>query len=424
MQTMPHSTDFEKALLASCLLYPDDRATITDKLKPSDFYTTPNRIIFQAIVSLEAKGLAPELEILVDEIKRQGKDVDLAYLSSIFDREPVAVNVSHYIEKVRDLALKRRLAELGNAIFKKALAGDDLSGNDVSDFALQSLIDLGAASNGTMNMPVSEVIQSIVADLSDNASAAGKVPGTKTGFFDLDSLTGGLRPGQLWVIAARPGLGKSALAGNIAVNVAMQGVRVQIFSMEMSAEQLAMRWLAAKSKLSLKRLEHYKVQAHEWKQIHEAAEKIYKLGIDIYDRGGLSNVELARLCRQFKAQNNTGLIIVDYLQLAHGQHPKNKVQDTGDVSRTLKEIAMNLKIPVIGLSQLNREAEKVERPGLRHLRESGNIEQDADVVVMLSNTDDPTLKFIDVLKQRQGPRGNLRLYWSGELTSFFNLHEQ
>jgi len=423
--TMPHNADFERAVLSSMLILEDDRATILQRLKAVDYYLSAHREIFQSISNLDFKGLAPEPSLIDAEIKSRGSAVDPMLINEILDREPIAINLEYYIETLKDLALKRRLAEIGNVIFKKAVNGEDLSGRGVHDYALQKIIDLGAC-NDVENESLSNTLCEIVSGIEDNASAMGKIPGVPTGFYDLDDLIGGLKPCNMYVIAARPGRGKSALAENIAVNAALGGVRVQIFSMEMSRQQLAVRWLAAESEIDLKRIEHFQLSDSDKIKINDAARKLYKLGIDIYDRGGLSNLDLEQLCRQFKARNNIGLVIVDYLQLASGQHPKNPVKDTGDVSKSLKRIAQNLRIPVIGISQLSREAAKVQMPQTHHLRESGDIEQDADVIIMLSTWDkegSAGVRELNVAKQRQGPEGTIRLSWVKEFTQFLNLYE-
>jgi len=342
------------------------------------------------------------------------------YLSELADNIPPSVNIGHYIEKLENLALKRALVKAGNTIYKMSADPSAGSGLECLDKAMQILIELARTGTSDRNISIADSILEVCENIQEAYECGGKVQGIKTGFYDLDGLINGLHRGNLYLIAARTSEGKSAFAGNIARNVAGDGHPVQIFSLEMTHADLSSRLLSAEGKLKFSKLQRGELDVAEWQRFTDAASAFDNTPLYINDTAGLSIMDLMRLARKYKAQRGIELIIVDYLQLMRGQHPENKVQDVSDISRTLKIIAKDLSVPVIALSQLNRNIEhrQDKTPQLSDLRDSGQLEQDADVIAFIHSVDGE--KVVRVSKNRHGPKGKVRVYFAEDFVQFHN----
>jgi replicative DNA helicase len=413
----------EQSIIASCIAYPDDRQEILTRLKSEFFYSVRHVLIFEAIDQLTAAGLEPDLRSIAKQLMDSGnleKAGGGTYLSELADNIPPSMNIGHYIEKLQNLALKRALVKTGNAILKMGADPNAGSGLECLDKAMQMLIELASTGTIDRNISIADSILEVCERTEEAYKNGGKVRGIETGFYDLDGLINGLNRGSLYLIAARTSEGKSAFAGNIARNVAGDGHPVQIFSLEMTHADLSSRLLSAESKLKFSKLQRGDLDGAEWQRFTDAASAFDNTPLYINDTAGLSNMDLMRLARKYKAQRGIELIIVDYLQLMRGQHPENKVQDVSDVSRTLKTIAKDLSVPVIALSQLNRNIEhrQDKTPQLSDLRDSGQLEQDADVIAFIHTVNGE--KIVRIAKHRQGPKGKVRVYFAEDFVQFQN----
>jgi replicative DNA helicase len=413
----------EQSVIASCIAYPDDRQEILTRLKSEFFYSERHTLIFEAIDQLAAAGLEPDLRSIAKQLL-DSENLEKAgggtYLSELLDNIPPSVNINHHIEILQNLALKRALVTVGNAIMKMGSDKNAGSGLECLDKAMQLLIDLASTGTIDRNISIADSILEVSEQIQQAFENGGKVRGIETGFYDLDDLINGLNRGSLYLIAARTSEGKSAFAGNIARNVAGRGHPVQIFSLEMTHADLSSRLLSAESKLKFSKLLRGDLDQNEWQCISNAACVFDDMPLYINDTAGLSDLDLMRLARKSKAQRGIELIIVDYLQLMRGQHPENKVQDISDISRTLKIIAKDLQIPVIALSQLNRNIEhrQDKTPQLSDLRDSGQLEQDADVIAFIHTVNGE--KVVRISKNRQGPKGKVRVYFAEDFVQFQN----
>ena len=418
-----HDTEIEQSVIASCIHYSDDRQETLTRVKKGIFYQERHGIIFEAIDQITTTGLEPDLVTLADHLKNSGnleKAGGGTYLLELLDNVPPAVNVAHYIEKLKNLALKREMVKAGNAILKMGSDPNAGTGSECLDKAMQMFIDLASAGTVSRNVSMADSVREVYERTEEAYKDGGKIRGIETGFYDLDEFINGLNQGSLYLIAARTSEGKSAFAGNIARNVAGGGHPVQVFSLEMTHADLSSRLLSAESKVKFSKLQRGDLDAAEWQRFADAASAFDNTPLFIDDTAGLSNLELKRIARTYKAQRGIELFIIDYLQLMRGQHPKDKVQDVSDISRTLKEMAKDLSVPVIALSQLNRNIEyrKDKTPQLSDLRDSGQLEQDADVITFIYSVNGE--KIVRIAKHRQGPKGKVRVYWAEKFVQFQN----
>lgn len=438
---LPHSTAMEQSVLGSMLSGREALAAALSELKPDDFYDPKHRLIFQAVLDLNKRAEPCDVLTVSDVLEASG-DIGRAggyeYLATLQDKTPILSHYPHYIAAVRDYSQKRRLIfALDDIIGKTYQLPEDAS--TLIEMAAQKIYairEAGAASGFEL---LGSILTQRVGELEERAR--GLAPrALRTHFPSIDALLGGLRKGGLYVLAARPGVGKSSLALNIAHNVAaFEKKSVAIFSLEMSKEEVATRILISQSLMPLRKLES--LGAHdmkEWKTIADTLAKLYSYPIYIEDRSAVTATEIHARCRQLQMQDEKlELVIVDYLQLMGSasarSRAENRQQQIAEISRMLKVMARELKIPVIALSQLNREIDKTRRqPRLADLRESGAIEQDADVVMFLhppttdlvdaSPSQVETMEFI-VEKNRQGETGKVELDWKPSLMTFYEPDE-
>lgn len=438
----PHSVEAEQSVLGGLLLEATALDKITDLLTAADFYRQEHRLIFRQIVRLSEQAKPVDVITVAEALEIAGeldKVGGLPYLGGLAQNVPSAANIRRYGEIVRERSIMRKLAEVGTDIASSAYNPTGRDAAQLLDEAESKVFEIAEAGSkgkqGFLPMPplltqVVERIETLYA--RDNTS---DVTGIATGFTDLDRKTSGLHPGDLVIIAGRPSMGKTALAINIAENVAMDSkLPVAIFSMEMGATQLVMRMIGSVGKLNQQDLRTGKLQDDDWGRLTQALGKLNDAPIHIDESAALSSLDLRARSRRLHRQNNgLGLIVVDYLQLMSsnvGKASENRATEISEISRSLKALAKELQVPVIALSQLNRSLEQRtdKRPVMSDLRESGAIEQDADLILFIYrdevyNSDSPSQGKAEIIigKQRNGPIGKVELAFRGEYTRFDNL---
>ena len=434
----PHSIEAEQSVLGALLIDNGAFDRIADVVRESDFYRDDHRRIFQQLVKLITKGKAADALTVNDVLESSGdagQTGGKAYLMSLANNTPLAANIRRYAEIVRERAIMRKLVSAGNEIAAGALNPVGRDAKELLDFAeslVFSIAEEGArASSGFI--VAKELLESVINRISDlHERGSPDVTGVATGFKDLDRKTAGFQPGDLIIIAARPSMGKTALALNIAEHVALRGGKtVAMFSMEMGGEQLVTRLIASLGHLDQSRVRVGKLSDDEWNKLTLAMEKVTVAPIHIDETPALTPLELRARARRLHRQHGPlGLIIIDYLQLMTvpgRSNDENRATQVAEISRSLKALAKELKVPVVALSQLNRGVEQRtnKRPMMSDLRESGAIEQDADVILFIyrdevydTESKDKGLAEIIIAKQRNGPIGDLKLTFLGPQTRF------
>ena len=439
----PHSLDAEEHVIACCLLDGSDTIArcLEARLNADSFYFPSNRLLFQIIVELYQKSPPVTLEVLAEELKtrRQLEAVGgFAYLMQVTGKIPTTAHAGYFIDKVREKHLLRELIKTATGAVEQCY-GFTGGLEEFVDKVEQDIFKVTQDRVSDSAQEIKESIKEANTVIAKLLMKKGELTGVTSGFKDLDAMTFGFQRQEMIVIAARPSMGKTSLALNIAEAAALpkpgraEPVRTLIFSLEMSSSQLALRMLCARSRVNIKLLRDGLVgrDGREVNALGQAAEEFKKTPILVDDSSNLTIMEMRAKARRSYARKKLGLIIVDYLQLVSGTDPRApREQQVAEVSRGLKAMAKELDLPVIVLSQLNRSSEKENRtPRLSDLRESGSIEQDADVVIMLSRPKDSDEKFqtaataadLTVAKQRNGPVGDLKLTFLQEITRFENF---
>lgn len=438
----PHSVEAEQSVLGGLLLDTSALDKIADLLTDGDFYRHEHRLIFQQIVRLSEQAKPVDVITVAEALELSGaleKVGGLPYLGSLAQNVPSAANVRRYAEIVRERSIMRKLVEVGTDIASSAFNPTGRDAAQLLDEAEGKVFEIAEAGSkgkqGFHAMPplLTEVVERIETLYSrDNPS---DVTGIATGFSDLDRMTSGLQPGDLVIVAGRPSMGKTAFSINIAEHVALQGNKpVAIYSMEMGASQLAMRMLGSVGRLNQHDLRTGRLQDDDWGRLTHALGKLNDAPIFIDETAALSALDLrARSRRLHRQHGGLGLIVVDYLQLMSapgGKASENRATEISEISRSLKALAKELHVPVIALSQLNRSLEQRpnKRPVMSDLRESGAIEQDADLILFIYrdevyNSDSPDKGKAEIIigKQRNGPIGMVPVAFRGEYTRFENL---
>ena len=438
----PHSVEAEQSVLGGLLLEASALDKISDLMTDEDFYRQEHRLIYRQIVRMSEQAKPVDVITVAEALEIAGeldKVGGLPYLGGLAQNVPSAANIRRYGEIVRERSIMRKLAEVGSEIASSAYNPTGRDAAQLLDDAESKVFEIAEAGSkgkqGFIDMPplLSQVVERIETLYArDNPS---DITGTATGFTDLDRKTSGLHPGDLIIIAGRPSMGKTALAINIAENVAMDSkLPVAIFSMEMGASQLVMRMIGSVGKLNQQDLRTGRLQDDDWGRLTHALGKLNDAPIHIDESAALSSLDLRARSRRLHRQNNgLGLIVVDYLQLMSsnlGKASENRATEISEISRSLKALAKELQVPVVALSQLNRSLEQRpnKRPVMSDLRESGAIEQDADLILFIYrdkvyNPDTPDGDKAEVIigKQRNGPIGMVPLLFQGEYTRFENL---
>lgn len=434
---MPNNQEAEQSVIGSMLLDQEAVTTASEMLKEDDFYNSRFRILFSSIVSLYRENKPADLVTLTERLKENNVPEEVSsieFISNIISSVPTSANVKYYAEIVQQKALLRELIRTTEDITNRCYQ-DSGDINELMDDTERTVFQIVQSRSTSEDFtPINEVALETLENIQNAASSNGSITGISTGFRDLDYRTAGLQPSDLILIAARPSVGKTAFALNIAEYVAMVNhVPTAIFSLEMSKVQLAKRLISMNSKVDSQHIRTGTLEDDEWAKITESSIILGESSLVIDDTPGISIQELRTKCRKLKMERGLGLIIIDYLQLMSGSGSRNisRQQEISDISRSLKALAREVNCPVIALSQLSREVEKREdkRPILSDLRESGAIEQDADVVMFLYrdeyyNKDASTQKGVTEViigKQRNGPTCTVKLKWLSQYTKFANL---
>ena len=435
---LPHSVEAEQAVLGSMLIDPRCVPEVIDKLRVEDFYLRQNREIYETIYSMFNYSLTIDPVTVLENMKKSGyydENQSRGYILQLMDTTPTAANVLEYVEIIRDKTLLRRVAETAGELTALVQEGTD-SGQDVLEAAEQRIyaIRQGRAAKGLT--PISSVLIEVYDRLSELAASDSAIPGLSTGLKDLDRAISGLNKSDLILLAARPGMGKTSMALNILLDAGKKsGKTVAFFSLEMSKEQLAMRLISGECFVDNKKLVTGKLTEQDWENVAMAADSLNKSNILIDDDSSVTVADINAKCRRV---DNLGLVVIDYLQLMQSAGGKtrsgdNRQQIVSDISRSLKIMAKELNVPVLCLSQLSRanESRTGKRPMLSDLRESGAIEQDADIVLFLyrdgyynKDSENPNLAECIIAKNRHGETGTVQLQWMPEFTTFSDMEWQ
>ncbi len=436
----PHSIEAESSVLGGLLLDNSAWDRVGDLLKDTDFYRYEHRLVFEAMAALINASKPADVITVFEHLQSLGKADEvggLAYLNALAQYVPSASNIRRYAEIVRERAILRKLVTASDEIATNAFNPKGRPVAAILDESEQKIFNIGE--EGSRMKRGFQAMDTLVVDLLDRvqemADNPNDITGVPTGFYDLDRMTAGLQAGDMVVLAARPSMGKTAFAINIAEHVALnEGLPVAVFSMEMGAAQLAVRIVGSIGRIDQGHLRTGKLTDEEWPRLTEAIEKLRNISLHIDETAGLTASELRANARRLARQcGKLGLIVVDYLQLMSGSSGdnENRATELGEISRGLKMLAKELGCPVIALSQLNRSVEQRpdKRPMMSDLRESGAIEQDADIIMFIyrdeyynkETTKEPGVAEIIIAKQRNGPTGTVKLAFQRHLTRFENL---
>ncbi|HZI51408.1 MAG TPA: replicative DNA helicase [Terriglobia bacterium] len=436
-RSLPSNVDAERSLLGSILVNNENYYRIVEFLRPEDFYLDSHRVIFRHMTGLMENARAIDLITLQDELLRNSSlesSGGIGYLSGLLDGIPHLVNIEHYISIVRDKALLRQMINSASKMIAECF--DQAEAADVIlDQAEQALFNLSERRTKSGFVSIGEMEEDAQKLLTKLYEDKEMITGVPTGFTDLDRMTSGFQPGDLVILAARPSMGKTSLVLNVAEHVALKrSLPVGIFSLEMSKQQLLMRFLCAESMVDAHKVRTGYIGKDDFRQLIDALGVVARAPLFIDDSSSLTIMEMRAKARRLKAEHGLSLLIVDYLQLMSGYgRVENRVQEISGISRGLKGLAKELEVPIIALSQLSRAPEQRQgdhRPQLSDLRESGSIEQDADVVLFIyreevykRDEDNDGKADLIISKQRNGPIGTVKLAFLKQYTKFENLLE-
>ena len=430
----PYSAEAEQAILGAMLIDPACIPDVVGKIKGGEFYIDVNREIFETMFAMFAMGKKIDPVTVLDEMRARKcwKENSQQYLKELMDVTPTAAHVLHYCEIVRERALLRALGDSATEISDQVYQQGGQA-QEVLELAERKIYALRKESTSGGLLPMKQVLQDVMSQISQAAANGSQLPGISTGLADIDECLQGLGEGDFVLIASRPGMGKTSIALNIAVNAAKScGKTVAIFSLEMSRQQLVLRMLSSESHIDLYQLNQGRLSGEEWGKLAEAAGSLSQVDIRLDDNPTMTVAEMAAQCRRI---DDLGLVVVDYLQLMQSAGSGNswanesRTQAVSDISRMMKVTAKELRVPIVCMSQLSRanEARQNKRPMLSDLRESGSIEQDADAVIGLyregyynRECEDPNSAEAIILKNRHGRVGTVYLRWIPEYTTYVN----
>lgn len=440
---MPQNLDAEMSVLGVAFLDNYSLSKICEEVTEEMFYNEANQKLFKAIRSLHDNKIPLDITTITDELdktKELGAIGGLEYISEVIDSVATSANLDYYINIIKEKAIVRNLINTATDIITESYEEED-NVTALLDNAEKSILDVVRSRTTSEFISISEVLKNAQAQLEYLAQNKNSISGLETGFYDLDKATSGLHEGEMIVIAARPGMGKTAFALNIATHAAMTTKKaIAIFNLEMSAEQLVNRMISALGGIEGKKLQNGMLNQSDWKKYNEAMSQLAETNIYIEDNSGITSNDIRAKCRRLASKKEgLGLVIIDYLQLltTGGRRPESRQQEVSDISRSIKTMAMELKVPVIALAQLSRNAEKRENnePMLADLRESGSIEQDADIVMFINrkdyykakeslgqNANSPT--DIIIAKHRKGGTGKFELLFEPTMMNFKNYIAQ
>jgi replicative DNA helicase len=439
----PQNLEAEQSLLAGVLVDPESMNKVVDVVGPEDFYREDHARIFELMLDLYEKNEPIDIVTMSSAAKDKGileKIGGVTYLNTLVDLMPTSANITQYAKMVREKALLRSLMKVSTEIIEKGYDIDTNIDGYVDD-AERMIFQISERKYKPSFFAVKDLVMENVKTIERLFQKKQSVTGLPTGFVELDKLTAGLQPSDLIIVAGRPSMGKTAFCLNIAQHVALSdggNAPVGIFSMEMSKEQLVMRLLSSESEVEFSKLRTGALTSGEWPKLAQAADTLYKAPIFIDDSASLAVLDLRARARRLKKEHNLGLLIIDYLQLMRGRNitgGDRREQEISEISRFLKALAKELNIPVIAISQLNRMVEQREdkKPRLADLRESGAIEQDADLIIFIyrdevynKNPDNPLKGVAEIIvgKQRNGPIGDVEVAFLDKYTTFRNLYRE
>jgi len=430
----PQDLQAEKYLLASIFIDPSSIVKIIDYLKPEDFYSPAHRAIYLACLSLFERDEPIDIVTVYNELEKRGdleKVGGAVYLSEIVGLLPTSAHILHYAKIVKEKSILREIIRVSQELIYRAYySGED--SQELLNYAEKAFFDLSYYGRKESFSLLKEVIKDTIKHLENIYKKGTAITGIPTGFYDLDRMTAGLQKGDLIILAGRPGMGKTAFALDIARNASkLANIGVAIFSLEMGKQQLCARMLCAEAKVNFQRFRTGQLDSQEWQKITQAASTLSQLPIYIDETPGINILELKAKARKLLKEISLGLIVIDYLQLMKGLEKKERrEQEISEISAGLKSLAKELNIPILALSQLNRKVEERpdKRPQLSDLRESGALEQDADVILFIYrdefyNKETPEKGIAEIIigKQRNGPIGVVKLNYFPQYTSFGNL---
>ncbi|GFK92505.1 Replicative DNA helicase [Fundidesulfovibrio magnetotacticus] len=432
----PHSPEAEQSVLGGILIKNSILHEIIDILGEDDFYSPVHRAIYQGCLELGRKSVAVDLVTLAEELARMGRLDEVGgpvYLAELASATVSASNAVHHARIVRDKSVKRRLISTASDIIEKVFEGAEET-DALLDASEQAVFAISDSKKSGVLTSSKTLVDEVFVQLAKRVENKEMVTGVPTGYYTFDEYTAGLQPSDLIIIAGRPSMGKTAFAMNLAMRAAcMYTVPTAVFSLEMSKEQIMMRMLCCWGKVDLSKLRRGRLDDNDWARLYESANALSPAPIFVDDTPALTTMEVRSRCRRLKAEHGLGLVVVDYLQLMRSaRRVDSREQEISDISRSLKALAKELHVPVIALSQLNRKVEERsdKRPMMSDLRESGAIEQDADVIIFLYReaaykkkdelTPDDNVAEIIIGKQRNGPTGMVKLRFFKESTSFEN----
>jgi replicative DNA helicase len=439
VRTPPHSIEAEQAVLGGLMLDVSSWDNVADVVRAEDFYRPDHRLIYTAIGDLAGNGKPCDVVTVSEQLERNGQLQDaggLAYLGTLARDTPTAANARAYAEIVRERFLLRQLIKTGSDIAASVFNNDGQTARELVDRAEQGVFEIAEAGfrgrDGTV--AVRNLLPGIIDQIDEWHTNPDKLRGLATGFADFDKITGGLRPGDLVIVAGRPSMGKTTLAVNMAEYAAVHpGIRasVAIFSMEMPSEQVVTRMLSSIGSVPLNSIRSGRISDEDWVRITGATSQLSEAKIFVDETPALTPTELRARARRVKREHGLNLVVVDYLQLMSVAGTKeNRATEIAEISRGLKALAKELQVPVIALSQLNRSVEQREhkKPVMSDLRESGSIEQDADMILLIyreevydKNTTKKGIAEIDLAKHRNGEIGTFMLTFQGQFTRFVNF---
>ncbi|ACD22266.1 replicative DNA helicase [Clostridium botulinum] len=434
MRTLPQSIEAEQSVIGSMIIDKSAIAKVLESLEEEDFYRDGHKVIFRAILDMFRKDMGVDLITLLENLKstemleRAG---GVTYITEISASVPTTANLSSYIKIVEEKSVLRKLIKASTSIIESSYNNQGEVEN-VLDGAEKRIFDIAEKKTSKDFEPLSDVLERGFLEIERLFNNRGEITGVGSGFSDLDSKTSGFQKGDMILIAARPSMGKTTFALNIAEHAALrEGKSVVVFSLEMSKEQLAYKLLCSEANVDMLRLRTGELDDKDWENIARATGPLSKAKVYIDDTAGVSVMEMRSKCRRLKMEYGIDLIVIDYLQLMSGSTSSdNRQQEVSEISRSIKALAKEMECPVIALSQLSRAPEQRadHRPMLSDLRESGSIEQDADIVMFLyrdeyydKETEDKNIAECIIAKQRNGPVGTAKLAWLGQFSKFGNL---
>lgn len=427
----PHSVESEQSILGSILLDKDAIITVTETIKPDDFYKEAHKIIYECMITLSNKGEPIDLITLTEELRKQGHLNDIggiSYITSLSTIVPPTSNVKYYADIVKEKSVLRKLIKASNEIINLGYSGATKI-EDVLEQAEKSIFDISQEKTSDDFKSINLVLMDAYDMIEKLYTNKSDVTGITTGFKDLNKKINGLQRTDLILIAARPAMGKTAFSLNLVQNAALKGdASVAVFSLEMSKEQLVQRMLSSQSSVELKKIKTGTLNDNDWPRIIDAMAVLSDAKIHIDDTPGIKISELRSKCRKLKIEKGLDLVLIDYLQLMEGEgNNESRQQEISKISRSLKILAKELNCPVVALSQLSRAPEQRadHRPMLSDLRESGAIEQDADIVMFLyrdeyyhADSESKNIGEVIIAKNRHGETGSVELVWLGEVQRF------